>query len=168
MNHKLFCAIVIVFVELYAAAQLQAGCGHFFHKQAVVHHAAVVQPIVLYGVGSDLAIEAAVERAFQRRELKAPAQGTLQQTAPATSILTQKCARCHTGESAKGGIRLDGEIDDWTFRRSMEILAGTNVPEGMKGVVAGLQQSDFPAIMSEMLARKPQPAKEPEAPGVLR
>lgn len=169
MNRTLF-AIIIGFALGGSIRPATAGCGHLFVK----HHAVVapvVQPIVLYGVGSDLAIEAAVERAFQRRELNVGKShinqpGTLSQTA---SVIQAKCVRCHSGNEPAGGIDFRFKIDDFAFRRTVEILGESiNVPEKMQGVVKGLTAEEKGSITSEMMrlpARKPEQA---EAPGVLR
>lgn len=176
MNRALF-SIVVGFALGGSVRPVDAGCGHLFQHHAVV--APVVQPIVLYGVGSDLAIEAAVERAFQRRELKAqlqqsqPQPGVLQQAA---SVISAKCIRCHSGNEPAGGIDFRWKIDDFAFRRTVEMLGeGINVPDKMVGIIKGLTNEEKGAITSEMMrlpARRPEPVQVPatpaEVPGVLR
>jgi cytochrome c553 len=152
-----------------------AECRHLF-KQQVVHHA-VVQPIVhqniFYSVGEGLVQQVKIEQEVQRQlklALQAPQQ---QQTAqPTGTVLQAKCARCHSGEAAKGGVRFDDGVDDAEFRRSVEILSGFNVPQAMKGIVGALQPADKGNITEEMLKSqpgKPAPPADPLEPeGVLR
>lgn len=145
---------LVIAAVLVAPLLAHAGCHQLFRHHAVQ---AVVQPIVLYSVGDQLRIEAAVEKALQKR---AAEDGTLQQTAP-VSVLSQKCARCHTGEAAKGGFDLSQGVTDAEFRRIVEMIgANRNVPDVMKGVIGALTPEQKGAITDELL-NKP-------AEGVLR
>ena len=130
--------------------QTLAGCHHLYRP---AHHVAVVQPVtVLYSVGDSLVVEAAVEKALQRRE----ALEAQKQTAPA-SVLSAKCARCHSGDSAKGGFDLSQGVNDSQFRRIVEMIgAGRNVPAEMKPVVSSLSPEQKGALTDELLNLKPQ------------
>lgn len=153
-------ALILAAITVLTPSALNAGhCGQFFYRQHhVQHHAlAVVQPLYFAGQATQ---DEAITRKAIRAELPAIVEAVRQSLqAPqqqVAGVIGQKCARCHQGENAKGGIDLTGELDDSIFRRSMEILAGQDVPDAMKGVVAGLKDGDHAAIMSEMLARRPK------------
>jgi mono/diheme cytochrome c family protein len=176
MNRVLF-SIVVGFALGGSVRPAQSGCNHLYYR---AHHvqAVVVQPQVFYSVGDSLLIEAAVEKAFQRQALKQaaaqPAQaqpGTLSQTA---SVLSAKCARCHSGNEPAGGVDFRFKIDDFAFRRTVEMLGeGINVPEKMAGVIKSLTPEERGAITSEMMrlpSRRPDPVQvpPPPAPGELR
>lgn len=185
MTSNIFTACIIVALELFVAATCQGGNHHLCFKQ---HH--VVQQVVapvypLYFAGQATQDEALLRKAI-RAEAPAIIQGVLQQlrtdapqqqtAAPQGSVFAAKCLRCHSGESAKGAVRLDGFIDAATRWRITELLSGHDVPDAMKGVIGGLQPGDHPAILQELMNQKP--AKPPEspptpadpfdAPGVLR
>lgn len=173
----------LLIIAVLTAPAFAGNCGHFFaHKQAVVVQQVVAAPIVYYSVGESLLIEAAVEKAFQRRELRQqqsaqhapPSQpGTLAATG---SVLSAKCARCHVGETAKGGIDFTRTIDAVTFRRSVELMGtGRDAPSAMKAVLAGLTPAEKGALMEELLtlSAKQEPPVAPPDPfqeqsGVLR
>ena len=161
MNRTLF-AIVVIFALGGSIRPANAGCGHLFQKQHVVQQV-IAQPIVLYSVGEAVQIDAAVERALQKR---AAQPGTLQQTAP-SSILTAKCVRCHGGTEPAGGIDFRFKIDDFAFRRTVEMLGESiNVPEKMAGVIKSLTPEEKGSITSEMMRL---PARKPDqVPGELR
>jgi hypothetical protein len=153
------------------STNLHAGCGHLFkphHVQQVV--AVPVVQNLFYSVGDGLLLEAAVEKAFQRREALQQ-----QQVAPATlSVFASKCARCHTGSESQGGD-LTLTISDKAFRRGVAMLGeGANVPPEMKAVVAGLtadEKGELTSLMLRLPAKLEQPPPVPtpfDSPGVLR
>lgn len=157
MNARLFAAIVVIaFGELFVANQLQAGCNHLFHHKAVVQQV-VAQPIVLYSVGDAVLLDAAVERALQKRAAQ-PQPGTLSQTA---SVLASKCVRCHSGNEPAADIDFRWKVSDFAFRRTVEILGESiDVPDKMQGIVKGLTADEKGSITSELMrlpARKPEP-----------
>lgn len=152
---------ILVAVAALIPSVLNAGhCNQFFQGHGYRHHVqAVVAAPVYYFAGQATQDEALTRKAI-RAELPAIVEAVRQslqapQQQQAGGIIAQRCARCHSGESPKGGIDLTGEIDDATFRRSLEILAGKDVPEAMKGVMAGLKEGDHAALMEAMLSRKP-------------
>lgn len=184
MNRTLFALITfLAFAGTYLAGcgsdyEANAGCGHLFQR-AVVHHAPVhhhvaERAIVLYGVGSDLAIEAAVERAFQRREARTPAEPRTAPPAehPASplSVLTAKCAKCHTEAKAQP---LNGKwaVTDDFYRAATRMMGkGEGIPDEMKAVMAGLTPDDKGEITAALLdldvakGLKVKPVPAPEEP----
>lgn len=187
MTNNIFTACCIVAIELFAAANAKAGCNHLFHHKAVVVQQVVAVPQVYYFAGQAVQDEAVLRKAI-RAELQGVIQQLQQQNAPPNqasvnppiatgSVFAAKCLRCHSGEAAKGAVRLDGFIDAATRWRITELLSGHDVPDAMKGVIGGLQPGDHPKILEELM-RQPAPAKPSEpmpavdpfdnAPGVLR
>lgn len=148
---------LVIAAVLLAPVLAHAGCHHLFkahHVQQVV-----AAPAVFYFAGQATQDEAIVRKVV-REELQRAQPGTLQQTAP-VSVLSQKCARCHTGEAAKGGFDLSQGVTDAEFRRIVEMIgANRNVPDAMKGVIGSLTPEQKGAITDELL-NKP-------AEGVLR
>lgn len=153
--------LAAVIVSTASARPAHCGCQHLYghhHHQAVV----AVQPIVVYAVGDNLRIEAAVEKALARREqLNSPKKLE-------SSILQAKCSRCHVGDSAKGGFDLTQGVDDAHFRRIVGMLGESqDVPDAMKGVIESLTPAEKGSITSEML--KARPITQPqEQSGILR
>jgi hypothetical protein len=146
-----------------------AGCNQFFRAN-VVHHGyqhkavAIVQP--LYFAGQATQDEAIYRKAFREEAQRLVQQLQQMNAAPqqqAGSVLSARCISCHSGESPKGGFSLDGDLSSDTKTRALEVLAGINVPPGMKPVIEKLKQEDFPALMNEILSAKSAPTE-----GVLR
>lgn len=165
--------VLFTFAVLTAPA-FAGNCGHFFaHKQAVVVQQVVAAPIVYYSVGESLLIEAAVEKAFQRREQQSAQHAPPSQTgtlAATGSVLTAKCLRCHNGTRDDTDFDLRQPMTDFYSTRTTEILSDINVPDKMKGVISGLQKGDHANLLQETLTRwrneRQQPAKQepPVAP----
>lgn len=169
--------VVALFIAL-TSATCWADCHNLYRPHYV--QKAVVQQVVLYSVGNELVIEAAVEKALLRREALQAQRP--QQQAVSTSALNARCLRCHNGTRDDTDFDLRAPITDYYSTRTTEILSGINVPEKMKGVIASLKQGDHGDITQEVLTRWraertkapvrqiPVPAvpPEPEQPGVLR
>lgn len=155
------CAIGL-YVALCTVAD--AGCKQFFHHKAVVAPV-VVQP-VYYSVGDNIRLEALAEKvaAIVTQKLQAAPQ-SLPQTAP-QSILTARCAKCHSGPDAKGGHVIDGvsPIDCETFRRSMEMLSGEGAapPAGMAAVIKQIQAEQKQGDIMQAMLRLPSVQPVPE------
>jgi len=182
MNHKLFCAIVIAFVELFITNQLQAGCNHLFRHHHVQQVVAVAP--VYYFAGQATQDEALLRKAI-RAEAPAIIQGVLQQLqAPQAqqhairpqqaigSLLTAKCAKCHTGENSL--TNPDGTLDCSKFRQFARMAGlGLDIPDQMKPVINSLTPDEKGRLTEELLAippAKPEPQVTipPPEPGVLR
>lgn len=140
-------------------------CHQLYHVRAVP----VIQQQILYSVGDSLRIEAAVEKALAKRA------GTLEQKAPVASVLAAKCVRCHGEGKQAGGVDFRYSLSDYHFRRTVEMLGeGIDVPEAMKGVIAGLTPAEKGGITSEAIrlpAKREEPAVAPspmDEEGVLR
>lgn len=165
MNNILFSFIIGMTLGAVFPLPSQGGCHHLYQR----HHAiAVVQPVILHSVGNDLLIEAAVEKVLAKRAAQQP--GTLQQQ---SSVIGSKCLRCHQGEEAAGGIDFRWKVDDYAFRRTIEMLGeGIDIPEKMAGVIKSLTAEDKGNITSELMrlpAKREEQAQPPEPePGVLR
>ena len=145
----------------YPTAAEARHCHQFFVQKQVVAvplYYATVSP----GLVNEAIIQKAVNQAvgetiqaFRAGQLRLDAPQTLPQTAP-QSILAARCAKCHSGESAKGGHVIDGSspIDCETFRRSMEMLAGKGAPPppAMAAIVKQIQAEQKQGeIMDAML-----------------
>lgn len=165
MNRILFSFIIGITFGVIFPLDLQAGCGNIYHR----HHAVIAQPVLLlHSVGDELRIEAAVEKALAKR---AQQPGTLQQRV--NSAIGAKCLRCHQGTEAAGGIDFRWKVDDYAFRRTVEMLGESiDVPEKMAGVIKSLSAEDKGNITSELMklpAKREEQAQPPEPePGVLR
>jgi uncharacterized membrane protein len=179
MKRVLFAWVIVALVLIGIPAF--AECRHIFRQQ-VVHHAHV-QPIVhqniFYSVGEGLVQQVKIEQEVQRQvKLALQQQAPQQQTAVTGTTLQAKCAKCHSGEGAKGGFDLSQGVTDAEFRRIVELIGeGIDVPAAMKGVIGSLSAQDKGNITSEMLKLRPQPAARiepqvtippPEQSGVLR
>lgn len=157
-------------------------CHQFFHHQKVV----AVQAVPLYyatvspGLVNEAIIQKAVNKAvgetvqaFQSGQLRIDGQQTLPQTAP-PSILTARCAKCHSGPEPKGGLTIDGTapIDCDTFRRTMQMLRGgpndPPPPAAMAGLIKQLQAEQKQGDVMDAMLNLPQLAPlAPPAPGGL-
>jgi hypothetical protein len=145
-----------------------------YYKQAYVQPYYV--PAVQYRAGADIEAEALAEKISRRVAEKLTALN-LQQQAPRTVVLSNKCAGCHNAADAKGGLVLDGStsVDDYYFRRIVEIVGGgVDVPPPMQRVIASLQPAEKGAILDEIISLKPagslqqtgkyQPQQAPDNP----
>lgn len=143
-----------------------AGCQQLFVKQ--YHHAyqavqAVVAVPLIYSTVSPSLVNEAQIRAIVRDESKQEQlrlqQTQAQQSAPQQvnqrpSILAQKCARCHSGATPKGGKVIDGKTpaDNDIFIRSTEMLgANIDVPDEMKQVVASMSPAEKGQALDELI-----------------
>lgn len=157
-------------------------CGLFGNRcafkqvQAVVHQPIYAQPYAVnYFVGAPIRVEALVTQAlrsdpdyaeFQKfRQWKSTATGDVVAPsqpltgAPALLIKT-KCASCHTGDDAAGGLILDGSvaISDATYRRfSRMYMLGEKVPKKMQPLLSSLKDAEGSAILAELLKMEPVP-----------
>lgn len=154
-------AAILMLVPAFALA---TDCRHFFVKQAVV---AYVAPATLYQAGASLELEAIVKRAVREELRMAQTQSphAQQQRAQASSsVIVQKCAKCHSAPKPAAGLTLDGftAIPDTAFRRIMEIVgAAIEVPAEMKALVASMKPEDKGRILEEMIALKPSIVQQP-------
>ncbi len=179
---KLILPLIATALVVTASPADAGNCHHLYRQHHAVHHVQAVVVQSLYFAGQATQDEAIIRKGIRaelpaiveavRQQLQAPA---LQQTA---GVLGVKCGKCHTGDTAKGGVDFSRGIDAETFRRSIELLGtGKDTPTAMKGVIAGLSPQDKGSITEELLnlsarppAVKPEPTAvppEPE-PGVLR
>lgn len=169
-------SIIVAFLSIaLVAAPLHAGnCGLLYRQQVVqqVYAAPVIAAPVYYSVGQNIQEDALAERIAAKVALKfqalqaAPIQA---QHAKAT-LLSAKCARCHSGDNAKGGVVLDGSVpvDDGTFRAVVRMLGtGKGVPKAMAGVVAGLSPAEKGGLTEELLGLEAVTDVPPE-PGELK
>jgi hypothetical protein len=142
-----------------------AECRHIF-RQHVVHHAQpIVHQNIFYSVGEGLVQQVKIEQEVQKQvKLALQAQGVTQQVSTVSGTTLQaKCARCHSGESAKGGFDLRQGVNDGEFRRIVEMIGeNIDVPDAMKGVIGSLTPEQKGSLTSEMLKLRPQPAARTE------
>jgi len=171
----------------FASITLAGDCNALYRQRVV--YAAPVQAVVAqhyaapsylqYAVGSDIQAEAVAEKIAQKLAPKLQAMlaaprsdaGTLSVRSPvAAPVLSAKCAKCHSGDSPKAGLTLDGSkpVDDASFRAIVRMLGkGEGVPKAMAGVVAGLAPTDKGAITEELLGME-APHEAPPKPGELK
>lgn len=73
---------------------------------------------------------------------------------PSTSMLSQKCAKCHGVDLAqpKGGLYFDvgATVNSEQFADSMVVLSGVNVPEPMKALVESLTDQEKGQLIQEL------------------
>jgi hypothetical protein len=162
---------IVLSLALFAAPLHAGNCGIIYRQQAV-YAAPFVAP-VYYAVGQSIQEDAIAERIAAKvaQKLQALQAAPLKSAALKPSLLASKCARCHTGESAKGGVVLDGSepVSDGTFRRIVEMIGDNrDVPKAMVPVLAGLKADDKGNLTFELINAKPK-AEAPPPPdaGVL-
>jgi hypothetical protein len=168
-----------------------ADCHAFFRKHYVQQYyaAAYVQPVVyaplvFYQAGDELRIQAAVRRELdyqqnlqapskgyqspQQAPIQAPIQapkGSLQPLQQVPTGVFAKCARCHTGDKAAGGLVLDGQTPTTceNYRRFGEIFGlGENIPAKMQAIVPTLTDQEKGALNEAVLrlvAVEPRPVQ---------
>ena len=177
--------VLAIILALAATSVASAGnnCNAIYQPQAIVQQvvAAYYNPYAEYRVGQSIIDEATriklaediADRVVAKLRAagvakpttpEVPPEGTLSNTAP--PFLTARCAKCHSGPSPKGGLTLDGSqaVDDATFRRSVEILSGRNIPKAMVPHVAAMQPADKGGVTQELLDLAPKPAAKNELP----
>ncbi len=192
---KAVAAAVLLLAILFAAdASACDRCGLFGNRcafkqvQAVVHQPIYAQPYAVnYFVGQPIRVEALVEKSlrespdyaeFQRFRLwKSTATGdpvapSLPLTGEPALLIKTKCAICHTGDDAAGGLILDGSraITDATYRRfSRMYVLSEKVPKKMQPLLDGLKDAEGSVILAELLRLEPTPATAADSePGELK
>lgn len=150
---KLLPAIIILLGV--AGIATARNCHQFFAQPVVVQQAYV--PPVYYSVGQDLQTEALAEKVAALVERKLALRAALKterETAPQTA-LAQNCARCHSGENAKGGLVFDGvsQLPCSTITKALRAIADGRMPKGK--VIDGATKG---ALMQELLDSEPKEA----------
>lgn len=112
-----------------------SNCKPFFAQKQVVHHGYahnVVAPIVLYQAGRDVELDAIAEKVAQRIEQRLSLRQQQTTPAPAQSVISQKCASCHSGATPKGGIVFDGvtPLDCKHVTAALRAIADDSMPKG--------------------------------------
>lgn len=166
-------AVAVALVFALFAVPVEAAPCHV-KVQRVVNYAyayPLVQPIY-YSVGESARFEAVVEKKLQEREKQWRSMANGQPVAPEAAdgspalLIKQKCAACHGGANAKGGIRLDGSeaVSDEAFRSfSRMYLTGDGIPKAMQPLMQKLTADEGSAILGELLrleAVKQSPGEE--------
>jgi hypothetical protein len=153
----LVAAIVFMLAWFALTMHANAGCRQFVrqyhHVQQVVavHHA---QPLVLYKAGADLEAEALADKVARLVTQKLSAKQTQSQTAPTSTVLTQRCASCHNGTKA---FSFAGGLSDNQKVRWMEMLAfDKDVPEGMAPVLAKIKADNAGADVTDAVMLAPR------------
>jgi hypothetical protein len=157
--------VAVLLLALFAAPLHAGNCGIIYRQQAV-YAAPFVAP-VYYAVGASIQEDAIAERIAAKvaQKLQALQAAPLKSAALKPSLLASKCARCHTGESAKGGVVLDGSqpVADDAFRRIVEMLGDNrDVPKAMVPILAGLKDADKGNLTLELINAKPKAEAPPE------
>jgi hypothetical protein len=149
------------------------------------HHAAYVAPVSInYFVGQPIREQAIVQKTlrddpeyaelqrFKQWKSLANGQPVAPEAPDGSPALTikAKCALCHSGQNAKGGITLDGTqaVDDATFRSfSRMYLTGADVPKAMQPLMAKLTADEGSAVLAELL-RLEAVKSPPDEEGTLK
>lgn len=173
---KPIASTVLLALLVLVSRPAHGDCGPLAIRQRVVvqqHHAAAVVavPQVSYFVGAPVRVESLIQQAlqadpeyqaFRRWRLQGP-QATQDQQAPQREaikveanpfpLLHAKCARCHSGDSPRGGVTLDGSqpISPEVALKSLRFLRDRRGPEQMAAVLSGLKDADLPQLMDELL-----------------
>lgn len=154
----LIAAIVFMLAWFAMSLHAQAGCRQFvrtYHHQAV---AVVAQPLVVYKAGADLEAEALADKVARLVTQKLQASQTLQQAAPGSPVLSQRCAACHNGTKA---FSFEGGLSDAHKVRWMEMLAfNKDVPEGMAPVLAKIKADNAGADVTDAVMLSPRKSDE--------
>lgn len=174
--------VIVLSIALAAPLHATSPCQQLYRRQAVVHYAAPVVAYayaapVHYAVGQSIQDDAIAEKIASKvaEKLKAmqiapAAQGSAGTLGVKATLLTSKCAKCHSGDDPKGGLTLDGSksVDDGTFRAVVRMLGtGKGVPKAMAGVVAGLSPAEKGGLTEELLGLETVAEELPE-PGELK
>lgn len=139
--------------------------GHAVVQQVVAY------PQVYYAAGADIQADALAEKVSQKVLKLVQQQLTQQQkAAPASEPITRpttnafaKCASCHTGANAAGGLVLDGvtAIECRTYAQWGKIAGqGKNVPQQMRALMGAMSDAEKGAINNALLdLLEPTPAQ---------
>lgn len=150
MAEKVIAALAVLVI----ASTAQADCRQFFvkHRQAVVVQQVLAPyyPPVYYAAGQDLQAEALAEKVAALVEKKLALRQERQAPAASTSILAQKCAKCHSGATPKGGITLDGatELLCSQITASIRAVSNDSMPKGGPA----LSPEEKGALLEELLS----------------
>lgn len=171
-------------------AYSSGGCGQFFvHQKVVQAYAAptlAYAPAVYYQAGLGVEQDALAEKIARivtaRLESQIAARLTQSsRTSPgSTSVLAQRCSRCHAGAAPKAGIVLDGATPLLCHQITAAIrsVRDDSMPKGGPP----LSPEDKGRLLEELLALEssgqeadrtqplavPKPEPAPEPPGVLK
>ena len=152
--------IAVVLLLAPATSALAGGCQQFFAHRAVVQQIVAV-PTVYYAAGQNIEQDALAAKVAKivvsqlRAEMTSPPK---QQAAP-QSLLSQACARCHSGPTPKGNVTIDGQ----TAMECHQILAAIRaVADGSmpKGITLSAEQKG--RLLDGLLAME-QPADRPQS-----
>lgn len=169
--------LVAVFCLSLACPSARAGgCnllvrGHAYQQHHVVAQAVIQHYQPVYYAGRDLELEALAEKLYQRLEKRdAIRQAQQQKAAPAPEPITRpttnafaKCASCHTGANAAGGLVLDGvtKISCHAYARwGLMAAKGKDVPQQMRALVAGMSNEEKGQLNLDLLDLVEHPAAE--------
>lgn len=148
------------------------GCNLFAHRQVYQHHAVVQQvvaPYAIYQAGADIQADALAEKVAAKVLKLVQAQTAQQQKAAPepvtrpTSNAFAKCASCHTGANAAGGVVLDGvtKISCHAYARwGLMAAKGKDIPQQMRALMSSLSNEDKGQLNLELLDLVEQPKAE--------
>jgi hypothetical protein len=152
--------LTITLVLLCSAANA-GNCNLLCHKQ--VYQAAVVQQVVVpyayYQAGSDIQADALAEK-VSAKVLKLVQQQMSQQQVkqPSPSLASKsvfaRCASCHSGANAAGGLVLDGQtaVSCHAYFRFGQIAGqGKNIPPKMEALIRNLTPEEKGAMNDALL-----------------
>lgn len=163
-------SLTILFLAALAFLCLFVADLHATHPVCIKQVQQVVQPVLVpqnvyvsqyYRVGEQLIVpELVAELRALRAEVQAlkvapqtaPQTAPQAETAPApTSMIAQKCAKCHTGNTPKGGLFLDGqtELGCSSITEALRKIAAGTMPPPESGVTLTPQEKG--QLMQELL-----------------
>jgi uncharacterized membrane protein len=166
-----FWILTILLLLACTSAARADNCRQFFvHKQAVAVApvvAAYAAPIY-YQAGRDIEAEALAEKVARLAVPKIVAQlATANIRQPQTakkSVLSQHCAKCHSGPTPKSGITIDGEtpMDCWQITASLRAIASDAMPKDHKIAAEVKGQAMQELLDLEQAADRPTRVQVPE------
>lgn len=161
-------AVIVVLLLAAAPSVHAAGCQQFFTTGYQQTYAAqvVAAPLVYYQAGQSIEQDALAAKVAKRvieqlrSELNAPQRP--QQTA-AQTVLSQACAKCHSGATPKGGLTIDGQtpLECDSILDAIQAVASGSMPKG-----ATLTPEQKGKVLDELLLLRRQVADKPQSVNV--
>lgn len=147
----------IAFIALFAVLCTPAFAGHCYTRREFI----TSNQYIFYFVGQEVREQALADKIAQRLlEKLAEDPGVkdppnLVDPPTSTSLLAQKCAKCHSGATPEAGLILDGRtgIGCDQITQSLRLLSGLEKsPAPMEKLLGELKPEEKAALMQELLS----------------
>lgn len=162
-------SIVAVLLLAAAPSAHASGCAQYFYQQSYAAPI-VAAPLVYYQAGAGIEQDALAAKVAKRvieqlrSELQAPQR---QQQAAAQTVLSQACAKCHSGATPKAGVTIDGQtpMECDQILDAIQAVASGSMPKG-----ATLTPEQKGKVLDELLLlrRQSQAAAADKPPNAIR